>query len=110
MVGIPIELAASLTSGVSDGKPTGVTWLGVAARNDEGAVLVTDVTAGGPAALGDLAIGDRITAVNGRTTATVTQLVLRLRAHRPRELVTFTVTRAGNELQRRIELGSDRDH
>jgi putative serine protease PepD len=115
VVGIPIELAAARTSGVSTGKPTGVTWLGLAARNgdsstDDSGVLVTDVTAGGPAALGDLAVGDRIVAVNGRATATVTQLVLRLRAHRPHELVTFTVMRSGTELQRRIELGSDRDH
>ena len=38
------------------------------------------------------------------------ELVLRLRAHRPHELVTFSVMRSGTELQRRIELGSDRDH
>jgi putative serine protease PepD len=95
---------------VSAGKPTGVTWLGLAARNDDDGVLVTDVTAGGPAASGDLAIGDRITAVNGRTTTSVTQLVLRLRAHRPHELVTITVMRGTTELQRRVELGSDREH
>jgi S1-C subfamily serine protease len=110
VVGIPIELAAARTSGVSAGKPTGVTWLGLAARNDDAGVLVTDVTASGPAASGDLAIGDRITAVNGRATTTVTQLVLRLRAHRPHEAVTFTVIRGTTELHRRVELGSDRDH
>jgi serine protease Do len=110
VVGIPIELAAARTSGVSAGKPTGVTWLGLAARNDDAGVLVTDVTAGGPAAVGDLAVGDRITAVNGRATTTVTQLVLRLRAHRPHEQVTFTVIRGTTELQRRVALGSDRDH
>jgi len=92
-----------------------VTWLGLAARNDDASdtnhgVLVTDVTADGPADLGDLAIGDRIMAVNGRATTTVTQLVLRLRAHRPHEQVTFTVMRGTTELQRRVELGSDRDH
>ncbi len=110
IVGIPIELAAARTSGVSAGKPTGVTWLGLAARNDDDGVLVTDITANGPAAIGDLAIGDRITAVNGRATTTVTQLVLRLRAHRPYEHVTFTVTRGATQLDRRVELGSDRDH
>jgi S1-C subfamily serine protease len=110
VVGIPIELAAARTSGVSVGKPTGVTWLGLAARNDDGGVLVTDVTANGPAAIGDLVAGDRITAVNGRATATVTQLVLRLRAHRPHEQVTFTLLRGTTELARRVELGSDRDH
>jgi putative serine protease PepD len=87
-----------------------VTWLGLAARNDADGVHVTDVTPGGPAAIGDLAVGDRIAAVNGRATATVAQLVLRLRAHRPHERVTFTVVRGDTVLQRRLELGSDRDH
>lgn len=108
-VGIPIELATSRASGVGAGAPTGVTWLGLAARNADG-VLVTDVTLDGPAAIGDLAVGDRIAAVNGRATATVAQLVLRLRAHRPHEMVTFTIVRDGTVLQRRLELGSDRDH
>jgi putative serine protease PepD len=110
VVGIPIELAASRASGVGAGTPTGVTWLGLAARNDIDGVHITDVTAGGPAAIGDLAVGDRIAAVNGRATATVSQLVLRLRAHRPHEQATFTVVRGDTVLQRRLELGSDRDH
>jgi S1-C subfamily serine protease len=108
VVVIPIELAAARASGVGAGTPTGVTWLGLAGRNDVDGVLVTEVTAAGPAALGDLAVGDRVTAVNGRATKSVTQLVLRLRAHRPHEHVTFTVVRGAEVLQRSVELGSDR--
>ncbi|HQP37720.1 MAG TPA: redoxin domain-containing protein [Polyangiaceae bacterium] len=77
-------------------------WLGVvlapAADGVEG-VPITEVMTGSPAEQARLAVGDRIVAVSGRTVATAREVIDRVRALSPGDVVPLTFVRGGKRQQ-----------
>ncbi len=67
---------------------------------------VTEVTKGGPADDAGIEAGDVITAVNGTRVADGTELIVRIRAHKPGDELTLTLTRDGKSQQVKVKLGS----
>jgi putative serine protease PepD len=82
-------------------------WLGVeVAATTSGGLLVSRVTAGGPAAKAGIAAGELITAVNGTATPDQGTLADVLAALRPGEAVTVSVARPDGSSRRvRVTLG-----
>jgi putative serine protease PepD len=82
-------------------------WLGVeVAATTSGGLLVSRVTAGGPAAKAGIAAGELITAVNGTATPDPGTLADVLAALRPGEAVTVSVARPDGSSRRvRVTLG-----
>lgn len=67
---------------------------------------VTEVTKGGPADDAGIEAGDVITAVNGTRVADGTELIVRIRAHKPGDELTLTLSRDGKRQQVKVTLGS----
>lgn len=73
-------------------------WLGVKViTDDQGALVVNQVDPDGPAAAVGIQVGDVITAVNGETVANRDGLKAAIAAHVPDDVVTLTVTHAGEQ-------------
>jgi len=72
-------------------------WLGVEGgdRGMDGGAVVQRVRPASPAATAGLQEGDVVTSFSGRATPSMGALLLRLRLHRPGEVVRLTVLRAG---------------
>jgi putative serine protease PepD len=86
-------------------------YLGVSlAETDNGAgVQVSEVRAGSPAAEAGLEAGDVVTAVDGDSVTSASELQAAIDAKRPGEGVSVTYTRAGESETVHVELGSRPD-
>ncbi|WP_282694176.1 trypsin-like peptidase domain-containing protein [Streptomyces sp. CC208A] len=73
---------------------------------DKGKDGAPSVTPGGPAAKAGLRPGDVITKVDGQRVHNGEELIVKIRAHRPGDELTLTLTRGGRELTRTVTLGS----
>ncbi|MGN6162130.1 MAG: S1C family serine protease [Marmoricola sp.] len=74
-------------------------------RSLDGARVDT-LTAGGPAAVAGVKVGDVITAVNGAPITDTIGLVVDIRTHLPGETITLTVVRGGQTLKIKVRLGA----
>jgi S1-C subfamily serine protease len=73
-------------------------WLGVKVKTDDlGSLVVTQVDPESPAAAAGIAVGDVITAVGGVPVANRDQLKAAIAAHVPDDVVTLTITHAGEQ-------------
>jgi len=81
-------------------------WLGVHGTDasQPAGALVGRLTVDGPGHRAGLQPGDVVAAVDGRPTATMHDLVVRLRTHEPGDEVVLTVHRAGAWLDLRVRL------
>ena len=113
---IPSSFAREITDKlITDGKFTRA-YLGVGIRalnedteyrdlitNITSGVMVTGIVLDGPAAKSDLKLGDVITAVEGRSVASVQQLKNEVRSKKLGEAVTLDVHRFGKNLKLKIK-------
>jgi putative serine protease PepD len=81
-------------------------YLGVTIGQTNAGVYIGTVTSGGPAAKAGIAVGDVITALDGKTTQTEDALGAALAAKKPGQVVTLSLTRQdGSKKTTRITLG-----
>lgn len=69
--------------------------IGAAVSPNTDGVRLSDVTPGGPAAAAGLKSGDVVLAVGGRSVDTPTDLIVRVRSHRPGQVVELTIRDRG---------------
>jgi putative serine protease PepD len=97
---VPIDLAARSAAAIVQGKPIQTGYLGVSmadATGGQDGAIIRDVTPDSPASRAGLRAGDRVTSVDGQAIQSYSEMVARIRAHRPGDEVTLAVTRGGNE-------------
>jgi Tol biopolymer transport system component len=85
-------------------------WLGTvpdysAMQGDSGGVLLSDVRAGGPAALAGIKGGDRITRMAGSRVENLYDMTFALQDHRPGDTIEVVVIRDGAEVAMKATLG-----
>lgn len=78
------------------------------AYTGEGAAI-SEITAGGPAEVAGVRVGDVITGFNGRQVADSTELVVAIRSYAPGEQIEITVNRNGQVSTFPLTLGSSTD-
>ena len=97
---VPIDLAARSAAAIVQGKPIQTGYLGVspadATGGRDGAIL-QEVTPDSPASRAGLRAGDLVTSVDGHAIQSSSEMIARIRAHKPGDEVTLGVTRGGNE-------------
>lgn len=92
---IPINQAKTIAEEIIRNGQATYPVIGASVGNNAEGVRLTAVTAGGPAARAGLASGDIITAADGKPVDTPTDLIVRIRTHRPGEQVELTVRGRG---------------
>ena len=116
---IPINYAVNIANKVIAGEEPTHAMIGVSLSqvnsqiaqqynlsSDTGA-YVSAITPDTGAAQSDLAVGDIITKVNGKTVKTTTDVTLEVRAHSVGDEITLTVNRNGEEMEIPVTLSSD---
>jgi len=98
---VPIDLAATSAAAIVQGKPIQTGYLGVTpslttAGGQDGA-LIQEVAPNSPAARAGLRPGDLVTTIDGKAVENYSEMVARIRAHKPGDKVTLAVSRGGNE-------------
>jgi putative serine protease PepD len=105
---IPIDLAARSAAAIVQGKQVQTGYLGVSmadAPNGQDGALVQEVASGSPAAKAGLQVGDRVTAIDGRSVQNSGEMVAAIRDHKPGDKVTVTVSRDGSQTTISAALG-----
>jgi S1-C subfamily serine protease len=105
---IPIARAKEVADQLVEGRVIEQAFLGVSGTDPalgQAGGLVTEVVAGSPADEAGLESGDLVTAVDDVTITSFTELAGAVRAHRPGDQVTLSLTRNGNQNQVRVTLG-----
>lgn len=116
---IPVNYAVQLAQQIIDGETPTHAQLGVSMTTinssiasrygfavDAGA-YVSEVTAGGGAEAAGIQSGDIITAFDGKTVTSASDLMLDVRSKNPGDVVTVTVNRDGQSMDFQVTLGSD---
>ena len=116
---IPVNYAVSIAKDIIDGKEPTHALLGVSLSQvnsqiaqrynlstDKGA-YISAITEGTGAAESDLQVGDIITAIDGKSVASATDVTLDIRAHKVGDTVKVTVNRGGETLDIDVKLVSD---
>ena len=116
---IPVSYAIDLSKQIIEGKSPshaqlGITMTNVDANNSkqygwsvkEGA-YVSGVTAGGPADMAGIKIGDIIIKCDDKKISTTSDLLLAVRSHNPGDTMDIKINRAGSEMEISVTLGSD---
>jgi serine protease Do len=112
---VPINMAKEILAQLRERGRVVRSWMGVSVRElrDGGhgprQVVVTDVVDGGPAAAGGLAVGDVITAFDGRRVANASRLRWYVATAGVGRSVALTVRRGEGERAVRIELSPSPD-
>jgi len=84
-------------------------YLGVQVNDRNGRVVLTGLTAGGPAERGGLRIGDTIVKLSGDSIGRSSDVAEKVREHSPKEKVVLRVIRRGNTIDYSIQLGTRPD-
>jgi S1-C subfamily serine protease len=98
---VPIDLAATSAAAIVQGKPIQTGYLGVTpslttAGGQDGA-LIQEVAPDSPADQAGIRPGDLVTSIDGQAVQNYSEMVARIRAHKPGDKVTLVVSRGGNE-------------
>ena len=116
---IPIDYAIGIAKDIMDGKQPTHAMLGVSISQVNSQIAqrynlsatsgayVSNITPGTGAADSDLKVGDIITAIDGKTIKSTTDVTLDVRAHAVGDTVTVTVNRNGETLDIPVVLSSD---
>jgi serine protease Do len=81
-------------------------WLGVSVEDrDDGAVLISGIDHGGPAAKAGVRSGDEVTALNGETVSTSRGLIRAVASVTPGESARLTVRRQGQTMEFPVVVG-----
>jgi serine protease Do len=81
-------------------------WLGVSVEDrDDGAVLISGIDRGGPAAKAGVHSGDEVTAINGETVSTSRGLIRAVASVTPGESARLTVRRQGQIIEFPVVVG-----
>jgi PDZ domain-containing protein len=88
----------------NDAKYVALTRLGYDVPADAARLTVVEACRGVPA-YGKLEVGDRVVAVDGKPVTTLGDVGTAVQAHTPGESVTFTVERAGTQLDETVTAG-----
>ena len=105
---IPIDTAVSVADRLITGEEIRTAFLGVNGTDPTtGPVgaLITGIVADSPAGRADLKVGDLITGYDGRPIQSFTDLGAAVRASQPADIVTLTLSRAGQEITVEVTLG-----
>ena len=97
---VPIDLAARSAAAIVQGKPIQTGYLGVSTADATGSrdgAIIQEVTPDSPASRAGLRAGDLVTSVDGQAIQSYSEMVARIRAHKPGDEVILHVTRGGNE-------------
>jgi putative serine protease PepD len=98
---VPIDLAATSAAAIVQGKPIQTGYLGVTpsltTAGGQNGALIQEVAPDSPASRAGLRPGDLVTTVDGQAIENYSEMVARIRAHKPGDKVTLGVTRGGNE-------------
>ena len=81
-------------------------FLGVALKNADNGVGITEVQSGSPAADAGLKTGDVVTAIDGTNVTTAAALATAIQQHSSGDQVTITYTRDGKSATAKVTLGS----
>ncbi|GAB3698624.1 S1C family serine protease [Mariniluteicoccus flavus] len=102
---IPINQAVDIGNQLITKGKAQVPIIGASVSGDRtgGGVRLSAVTPGGPAAAAGLTANDLVEAVDGRPVRTATELIVRIRTHRPGEVATLKIAGRGDV---RVTLGS----
>lgn len=105
---IPINQASEIGRMlIEDGRATYPTiGAGVQTNDAKDGVEITSVTSNGPADKAGLAKGDTVTTLDGVAVQTMEELVVRIRTHRPGDVVRIGYTRGGEAREAEVTLGS----
>jgi serine protease Do len=113
---VPINIAKQLLPQLEAGAQLQPVWLGIAGQeltsdlaqarglSAQQGIVVEEVVSGGPAASADIQSGDVVTAIDGTSTATFSQLSTQLAKHKPGDTVKVTLQRSGQERQVTVTL------
>jgi putative serine protease PepD len=97
---VPIDIAARSAAAIVRGEEIQIGYLGVTpsltAGGRDGA-LIQEVAPNSPAARAGLQPGDLVTRIDGQAVEAYSEMVARIRAHKPGDKVTLTVVRGGDE-------------
>jgi PDZ domain-containing protein len=88
----------------NDAKYVALTRLGYTVPADPARLVVTEVCKGVPA-YGELAVGDRVVAVDGKPVAALSEIASGVQSHQPGDDVEFTVERAGKQVDVAVTTG-----
>jgi putative serine protease PepD len=97
---VPVDIAARSAAAIVRGEEIQIGYLGVTTSLTAGGrdgALIQEVAPDSPAARAGLQPGDLVTRVDGQPIEAYSEMVARIRAHRPGDRVTLTVVRGGNE-------------
>jgi len=106
--GVRRQLAAPTENGPAAAAPKESGYLGVVAEPDlsaRGGVRIRESVAGGPAAVGGLAAGDVITAINSQPLRTIAEMSAILQPLPPGAKIDFQVIRGGQRQSIAVTLG-----
>lgn len=105
---IPINQAAEIGDMlIKDGRATYPTiGANVRTNSDRDGVEITSITKNGPAAKAGLADGDEVTTLDGVAVQTMEELVVRIRTHRPGDVVKLGYTRDGEAREAEVTLAA----
>ena len=98
---VPIDLAATSAAAIVQGKPIQTGYLGVTpsltTTGGQDGALIQEVAPDSPAAQAGLRPSDLVTSIDGQAVQNYSEMVARIRAHKPGDKVTLVVSRGGNE-------------
>jgi putative serine protease PepD len=98
---VPIDIAAKSAAAIVRGEEIRIGYLGVTpaltAGGGRDGALIQEVAPDSPASRAGLRAGDLVTRIDGQAVETYSELVARIRAHKPGDRVTLTVVRGGQE-------------
>ncbi|GAB3623543.1 hypothetical protein GCM10027418_16260 [Mariniluteicoccus endophyticus] len=94
---IPINQAVDVANQIMSTGKARFPVIGATISGDQsGGVRLASIVAGGPAAQAGLRSGDVIEEVDGRIVRTATEMIVRIRAHKPGDTITLTVAGRGD--------------
>jgi S1-C subfamily serine protease len=91
----PIDVARAVADQLEQSGKVVRGWLGIEGESHEDGALVRAVKGASPAEAAGLKPGDVIVAMDGTAVASMSAVILRVRSHRPGDVVTLDVQREG---------------
>ena len=103
---IPSSTVQRITQGLVSGQKVAHPYLGVSLADRSGGATIASVTSGSPAQRAGLAAGDVITAVDGKSVSSSSDLTSAVAASSPGEKIVLTINRGGATKQLTVTVGS----